>query len=159
MTIRKKIIASGVFIPDWFGEYSDEELEEMGLQCGTNDGRWSWLTVFVPESIHGVEIFPACAMHDLRYARGGSEQDKLKADRLFLNDLLTLVNKGAEEEDISGIELRSRHRQAFGYYVAVDTFGDAAFNIIEGKQNTQLETIANLTEHPELTDDVKSMLV
>jgi hypothetical protein len=77
--------------------------------------------LFVPDTIWGLPITEACDIHDFMYAMGETEEDRREADRVFLNNLLRLVEGGCRW-------LRPlRRRRALTYARAVMALGGPAF--------------------------------
>lgn len=93
--------------------------------CGAENARFD----FVPDSIYFVNIKPACKLHDYAYLVGKSNEDKEKADREFLNNLLRIVNN----VDKWYYPTALARRRALKYYEAVKHFGGSAF--WDGKLN------------------------
>jgi hypothetical protein len=85
--------------------------------CGSAKAKFD----FVPDTVYGLSINPACNIHDWMYAKGKTNEDKLEADRVFLHNMLRLIEK-------KGGCLKSlRRRRAWKYYKAVQMFGGTAF--------------------------------
>jgi hypothetical protein len=89
------------------------------LGCGAEKARFD----FVPDSIYGVSIKPACIIHDYAYLVGKTIEDKQHADREFLNNLLRLI----EANDKWYYPTMLARRRALKYYEAVVAFGGTAF--------------------------------
>lgn len=87
--------------------------------CGAAGAKFD----FVPDTIWGIPIGEACAIHDFMYHVGMSDEDKQEADRVFLNNLLRLIAK-RKPWYIPAILPRRRARK---YYLAVKYFGGPAF--------------------------------
>jgi len=87
--------------------------------CGTA----GWKNYLVPDTILGLCVTPACNIHDWMYTVGDTLNDKQEADRVFLNNMVRLI------ENAGGwwILKRMRLNRAFLYYQAVKNFGGAAF--------------------------------
>lgn len=93
------------------------ELELNG--CGP-DG---WKNRLVPERLLGVAITAACNIHDYMYIVGETEADREEADRVFLNNMLRIV----EAESANWLTRTLRRRLALHYYAAVRDFGGPFF--------------------------------
>ena len=77
-------------------------------------------TLLVPDNLVGLDISAACDIHDYMYEQG---KDKKIADRIFLKNMLSLVD---EEQD--SIILKSlRKIKAHIYYFGVKLFGKFFF--------------------------------
>lgn len=87
--------------------------------CGAEGARFD----FVPDSIYGVSIFEACRIHDWAYFKGRNNDDKERADREFLNNLLRLI----EANNKWYYPTMLARRRALKYYEAVVVFGGPAF--------------------------------
>jgi len=96
--------------PDVFNSYG----------CGPG-GIGDWL---VPDTIYGLSIKPACQIHDwyYRFQRGDSEEDRKKADKIFLTNMLQIVNERG-----NFLIKKLRRRRAKTYYKAVRWLGAAAY--------------------------------
>lgn len=118
--------------------FAADDLERFTIcnGCGSAKAKFD----FVPDSILGLKISPVCNIHDWRYAKGHTEEDRLKADREFLDNLLTLIEHHAEAEiaahqgwqwmpyRAAQRTLRfARRYRAQSYYTAVRDLGAKAF--------------------------------
>lgn len=89
--------------------------------CGSANAKFD----FVPDTIWGLKIRPACDRHDWMYFEGRTIADKEQADRVFLNNMLRLIEF---EKGFLGRLLKPlRRRRALKYYEAVVAFGGPAF--------------------------------
>lgn len=79
--------------------------------CG---GAGAWASLLIPNSVWGVDVFPACARHDVAYATGFP---KTQADLMLLYNLVALC---AER---SKWLLPLRLVRCCTYYLAVVAFG------------------------------------
>lgn len=85
--------------------------------CGAANARFD----FVPDHIWGLRITEACNIHDYMYSIGQTIGDKEEADRVFLNNLIRMINaKGGALKYFRRIRARE-------YYMAVKYFGGSAF--------------------------------
>lgn len=85
--------------------------------CGTS----GWKGAVVPETMWGLNVTRACNIHDHMYAFGKSEADRQEADRVFLNNLLRIINaKG-------GWLTWLRRYRATTYYNFVNKYGAVHF--------------------------------
>lgn len=96
--------------------------------CGC--GRYDAAIDMVPDSFWfgTVNWKPACCIHDDRYERGGSEADKVEADREFLDNLLWIADSSRGKWYVP--TWWARHR-AMTYYDAVIRAGAKSFNYTE----------------------------
>lgn len=86
-------------------------------------GPGGWKVDLVPDTIWGLDVSPACDIHDWMYATGETIEDKDEADRVFLNNVLRLIDAAGG----CGLMKRLRRRRARIYYKAVQHFGGPAF--------------------------------
>ena len=91
-----------------------------GCSCGAENARFD----FVPDAIYGLPITKACCIHDDRYDRGGTLQNKINADLEFLQNMLTIIN-GYDKWYYPTFLAR---RRAMDYYEAVVRMGNSSFN-------------------------------
>ncbi|MBE0598331.1 MAG: hypothetical protein IH614_13770 [Desulfuromonadales bacterium] len=86
-------------------------------------GPRGWLRDLVPDTLYGLDVAAACNIHDWMYVAGATIEEKREADRVFLNNLLRLVNAAG------GFWLlrQLRRRRARTYYEAVEHFGGPFF--------------------------------
>jgi hypothetical protein len=87
--------------------------------CGTG----GWKGALVPETMWGLDIREACNIHDWMYLAGETIADKEEADRVFLNNLLRIIETDSRWEWLAAL----RRRRALKYYEAVRVFGGPAF--------------------------------
>jgi hypothetical protein len=79
--------------------------------------------LLVPDAIWWLSIKLACMIHDWMYAFGESLEDKKRADRVFLNNMVRMINSESKYEFLRRLRLRT----ASGYYEAVKRYGGPAF--------------------------------
>jgi len=96
---------------------------------GCGPGKFGdWL---VPDTILGVNVTPACEIHDWMYLMGRTIEDKNKADRAFRNNLIRLIRAAKRPRLVPKCIWRRitrwRLRTAQLYYEAVRDFGGHAF--------------------------------
>lgn len=107
--------------------------------CGTA----GWKGDLVPETIYGLKITSACNIHDWMYGVGETLADKNEADRVFLNNLLRLIDGGLKWGWLRAL----RRRRALKYYNAVKWLGGAAFWADKNKDKTQISAqVAEILE-------------
>lgn len=116
------LAAAGViFAPAAFMAASVQELERVCNGCGAAGAKFD----FIPDRIYGTDISAACHVHDFMYARGRTIEDKDEADRVFLNNLLRIIERDAAAKWYKPRGLmRSRAKK---YFKAVQVFGGPAF--------------------------------
>lgn len=95
------------------------ESERRG-RCGPGRGV---LEKIVPDTIYGLRVSAACDIHDKMYMWGATISDKDEADRVFLNNLIRLIEAAGGWRFL----VRLRLRRARIYYEAVSHFGGPAF--------------------------------
>lgn len=100
--------------------------------CGDSGAKFD----FVPETIYGLRVSPACYVHDWDYIEGRTEWDKREADARFLRNMLYLIE--AERGFVAAVLRLFRRRRALFYYEAVVEFGHTAF--WRGKPEQKLNT-------------------
>ena len=78
---------------------------------------------FVPDTLWGLSVKPSCEIHDWTYYYGETNEDKNKADRIFLNNMIRQI----KDCDSWGMVENLRLRRARTYYNMVSWFGGGAF--------------------------------
>jgi hypothetical protein len=129
-------LASYLYAPAYIHNMSDEELDSHSNGCGSK--YCSWL---VPNTIYFLNIKDACDIHDITYLWGcgprkfdfrapdggfqnvRSAEDKAESDRIFLNNLLRIIDKRSCCKLLAFI----RRKRAFKYYEAVSVFGGPSY--------------------------------
>lgn len=107
-----------LFAPADYRQATAEQKRDICNGCGTK-GLGGLIT---PDTLYGLSINAACDIHDWMYVFGRTIADKEEADRVFLNNMLRII------EAKSGLLLRwLRRRRAMTYYSAVRDFGGPAF--------------------------------
>jgi len=107
-----------LFAPEWYWLLPWAERKKGRCGPGT-----SWKEKLVPENIWGLSMTPACQIHDPMYKYGKTIEDKREADRVFLNNMLRLIDAGSANTFMRWL----RRRAAYKYYEAVDLGGGPAF--------------------------------
>lgn len=92
--------------------------------CGTG-----WSAKIIPNTIYFLSIKAVCCVHDYMYEVGKNIKDKEEADRVFLNNLLRVI----EAKKAWYYPHFLARRRALKYYEAVKNFGGSAF--WSGKNN------------------------
>lgn len=104
------------------GEY-DDTVDYMGPNN-------SWKKYLIPRTLWGIDCNIASYRHDWLYFEGGNESDRLKADRLFLFDLISFI----EDHHCSWpwgtrwLHRKLARSRADKYYMAVKSQGHKEFN-------------------------------
>ena len=106
-----------LYAPSWYWEIPYDERAKG--RCGPGHGLGDKL---VPEKNWGLSMTGACQIHDKMYERGKTELDREEADRVFLNNMLRLV-----EANSNFIMKPLRRQRALTYYAAVRDFGGPSF--------------------------------
>jgi hypothetical protein len=108
-----------LFTPQSYKSAPETERALVSNGCGAKGGISSWL---VPNTLWGLSVKRACNIHDWMYSEGLTIADKEEADRVFLNNMLRII----EVESCWLLKLPRRSR-AKKYYKAVKYFGGPAF--------------------------------
>lgn len=111
-----------LYIPESYGQATAEERRAtIGRGgCGAGEG---WGDKLVPDTIYGLSMLDACKIHDWMYAKGKTQEDKEEADRVFLNNMLRIIDYHTLNSWLKWL----RKRRAYKYYDSVDHFGGPAF--------------------------------
>lgn len=116
-----------LYAPASYWRCSSAELKAMTGGCGPG-GKGDYL---VPDTVYGLSVFRACQIHDYMYAVGKTAADKEEADRVFLNNMLRIIDAETKWRWLRFL----RRRRAYTYYKAVDIFGGSSF--WDGKNKPQ----------------------
>ena len=108
-----------LFAPPDFWRLSAIAKKKICNGCGTK-GLCGYL---IPDTIWGLKITIVCDIHDFMYDVGKTLKDKEEADRVFLNNLLRLI----DAETSLAVLKWLRRRRAKTYYDAVCLLGGPAF--------------------------------
>ena len=120
LTTRTKALGGGLYAPSIFFKEPIETLVDICNGCGAAGAKFD----FVPDKIYGTSIGKACIIHDYMYYIGTTVEDKEEADRVFLNNMIRLI----EEDSHKWYKPTAlQRRRALKYYEAVTYFGGAAF--------------------------------
>lgn len=107
-----------LYAPPEFWQLTPAEKEKRCNGCGPKG-----YGLFIPDTIWGLRITPACDIHDFMYALGETEADKCEADRVFLNNMIRLIDAAGSWSIVRWL----RQRRAMTYYQAVHELGGPAF--------------------------------
>lgn len=115
-----------LFAPDPYGcqpcSYFDatpQMLEDAAGGCGPG-GVGDRL---VPDRMYGLSVRPACSIHDWMYHFGQDLEDKKKADGVFLENMVRIIDTKTRWDWVKFL----RRRRAKKYYKLVKWFGGPAF--------------------------------
>lgn len=115
-----------LFAPEEYKEATKEKKNAVCNGCGSK-GLGGWI---VPDTLYGLSIELACDIHDWMYENGSDNIDKSTADRVFLNNMLRVI-----DAESSKILKALRRQRAMKYYTAVKDFGGSAFWVNKNKDN------------------------
>lgn len=103
--------------------------ERKNFRCGPGRGI---LEMLVPETIWGLCVTPACAVHDFMYREGPATDDgKEEADLVFLNNMVRIIEAHTKNRWLLCLRLR----RARLYYEMVRRFGGPAYWITKNLPN------------------------
>ena len=108
-----------LFAPKEYWSMPKKTIDKITGGCGpsgTGD-------MIVPDTIYGLSVKSACRIHDFMYYFGENLEDKDRADRVFLNNMIRLIKNGSKFFILRKLRLL----RALTYYRAVKYFGGAAF--------------------------------
>lgn len=78
----------------------------------------------VPDTIYGLNITESAHQHDWSYQFGITRKDKERADKMFLDNIITLI----EQKKNQWFWVKKlRYKRAKKYYYAVKHFGGSSF--------------------------------
>lgn len=106
-----------LYAPEQYWRLDPEVKAAMTNGCGTG----GWKSAVIPDTLWFLSIREACDIHDYMYRIGTTLEDKAEADRVFLNNMLRLIEQGSK------FMAPLRRRRALKYYEAVHCFGGPAF--------------------------------
>jgi hypothetical protein len=100
-----------------------EELERIVNGCGPK-----YFGALVPDELYGMDMEPACNIHDFMYHFGRTHLDKEVADRSFLNNVVRLAMAISDPTTEEGRELLDKRLEvAYFYFNAVAKYGGPAY--------------------------------
>jgi len=105
---------------DEFWNMTPLQVSKIAHGCGPGKG---WKEGIVPDIILGIDISPACIIHDVEYFFGENRDDKDEADKNFLTNMLEINDSDSKFFLFKYL----RRRIIFNYYSAVADMGDLAF--------------------------------
>ena len=107
-----------LYAPEAYWQLSPAAHKAICNGCGTA----GWKGKIIPDHLLWLSVRRACDIHDYMYHVGITLEDKEEADRVFLNNMLRIV----EAESIWFLRRWRRHL-AISYYGAIKDFGGPAF--------------------------------
>jgi len=119
MKTQKPKTTIKLFAPSSFWRSDPKVIEAVTNGCGPQ----GWKVDVIPDKILGLEITIACRIHDWMYGQGTCMEDKATADRVFLNNLLRIIDAKTKLRPLR----LARKFLALIYYEAVHLFGGPAF--------------------------------
>jgi hypothetical protein len=102
--------------------------EKKAKICNGAGAAGDWRSAFIPNTIFGLDCTEVFNIHDYAYFLGVNLEDKYRADRAMLQNLLILIDNSCWP-----IFRWLRRLRAIDYYTAVVEFGNSAF--FKGKRN------------------------
>ena len=106
-----------LYAPEEFWECSPEMLKGIIGKGGCGPGRIG--DKLVPDKLLGLSILWCCSIHDWMFAVGTTEEDRREADRVFLNNMLRLIDSA----NSGWLTTALRRRMALFYYRKVANYG------------------------------------
>lgn len=119
MSLKEEVIRLGLDAPKAFFVIEDSTLAMIVGGCGPGKKG----DRLVPDTVWGLSIRPACAIHDFDYGMGRKVSDRKSADLRFLANMLKIVET---ESRFTPLRIMRRYR-IMTYYSAVAEGGAAAF--------------------------------
>lgn len=107
-----------MYAPASYRRASSEAKKEVCNGCGAKGVNGK----IVPDTIWGLNITEACNIHDWMYMEGKTQKDKKRADDVFLENVLSII----EEKSHPWLKWIRRYR-AMTYYNFVVSWGETAF--------------------------------
>ncbi len=123
-----------LYAPESFIRASADVRATVVNGCGPS----GWLNRIVPNHLWGLNIKPACNIHDWMYAEGETEEERALADRVFINNLLRLIDEAGGWRWLQNL----RRRQALVYYNACRNYGGPYYWSGKNPLNNEILSIA-----------------
>ena len=108
-----------LFAPSEYWELTKSQREKITNGCGSK----RFGSIVVPDTFYGLRVSEACNIHDFMYTIGETIEDKYIADRVFLNNLIRIIDKHTNWKILN----RLRCRRAYKYYFFAKVFGGPSF--------------------------------
>ena len=123
-----------MYQPDSYKEASNEKKKKICNGCGPG----GWKFDLVPDTMYGLSITEACNVHDWMYYEGDTTDDKKRADRILLENILLLIDNNYSKSNSwwKGLIRWLRRRRAYKYYEAVADFGGSSYESGEKDNGT-----------------------
>ncbi len=113
-----------LFSPPGYKKLGKKQKANICNECGPK-GKFAGI---FPNTAWGLYIGESCNIHDYQYYVGKNIDHKKEADRIFLNNLIRIVNNAKYSWYTGGKLLKwLRLRRVKKYYLAVSWFGGPAF--------------------------------
>lgn len=106
-----------LYAPESYWTATTTERSAVCNGCGVA----GWKGKLVPDTLWGLNISKSCDIHDWMYHFGKTEEERCEADRVFLNNLIRIINHHGGA--LAGL----RRYRATTYYNSVHRFGGSAF--------------------------------
>lgn len=113
-----EILVVKLYAPDAYWALTQKQREEVTGGCGP--GKYG--DYLIPDTIWFLSIREACRIHDFMYRIGATLEDKMEADRVFMNNMLRIITT-SRYEWVKNLR-RSRARK---YYLIVKHFGGPTY--------------------------------
>ena len=107
-----------LYAPDLYWKLEEKEKAEICNGCGPRDFGW-----LVPDTLWGLNVSEAADIHDFMYYNGKTLVDKTRADEIFLNNMVRIIEKETKWNWLRKL----RCMRAQKYFWAVHRFGEPAF--------------------------------
>lgn len=108
-----------LYAPELYLTLPAAERKKLVNGCGPG----GWKIDLVPDTLWGLDISEACNIHDFMYTVGVDLAAKEEADRVFLNNMLRLIDARGSMRWLKTL----RRMRARKYYEAVVHFGGPAY--------------------------------
>ena len=126
-------IPTKLYAPIRYWQMSEEEKSAVCNGMGSKD---SLLSPFIPNTFLGLDMTEAGNIHDYMYLVGITYKDKEEADRVFLNNMLRIIQA---EKDSYRLTTYLRRRVAWAYYTAVVELGSTAYWVGKNQEAEEKE--------------------
>lgn len=117
--MNEKTATVELFAPEGYWTLTPAQKKDLCNGCGPKKLA-GWI---IPDTIWGLCITAACDIHDYMYRTGNFYADKTEADRVFLNNMIRLIDARTRYRWLKLLRLL----RAYTYYRAVDLFGGPFF--------------------------------
>ena len=107
-----------IFAPESYWNATAKQKDSICNGCGAKEG-----FIKAPKKIYGLDVSICCNIHDWMYHEGLTADDKVIADRVFLNNMTRIIKQNSKFRFVMFLRLT----QAKTYFLAVNYFGGDAF--------------------------------